>query len=72
MAAGGWWVLHQGALAVRWKRWWNLKPTQRIPALLAAGIGWGMDLVVYCWANWTLKQGQLKGIWKDTHTHDLG
>ncbi len=68
---GGWWVMHEGALSVRWKRLLGLPVGRRFSAFPAALIGWLMDLIVYVWANRTLKRGTTQGIWKDTRTERL-
>jgi glycosyltransferase involved in cell wall biosynthesis len=71
VAEGGPWVMHRGALAVRWKRWRAQQGLRRLTFFPAALVGWILDLVIYSWANRTLKKGQLKGIWKDTKTTHL-
>jgi hypothetical protein len=71
VAEGGWWVMHPGALAVRWKRWSAQRGLRRLTFFPAALAGWLLDLIVYTWANDTLKKGKLKGIWKDTKTTGL-
>lgn len=66
VAGGGPWVMHSGALSVRWKRLARMKGWRKPAFFPAALAGWLLDLVVYAWANHTLKKGRLKGIWKDT------
>jgi hypothetical protein len=72
VAEAGFWVMPPGMVAARWRRWWRLparaKPTA-FPALVAGSF---IDAVTLFWANQTLRQGKLKGIWKDTRSEKLG
>ncbi len=71
VAKGGWWVMYPGAFGVRFRRLKNLSFPQKIRKLPAALLGFLMDAVVLAAANITLKSGKLKGVWKDTKSHDL-
>lgn len=71
VADGGPWVMHPGTLTVRWKRLARVQSLRQLTLLPATLVGWLLDLVVYTWANHTLKQGKLKGIWKDTRTTQI-
>jgi len=68
---GGWWVMYPGAFFVRFRRLRNLSFLPaffKLPVAVAASL---MDIVILVAANSRLKRGQLKGIWKDTKSHNL-
>lgn len=69
---GGRWVMPRGMAGARWRRWRRLPAKSKpgaLPALLAGGL---VDAITLVWANQTLRQGKLKGIWKDTRSEKLG
>jgi len=68
---GRWWVMHPGALMVRFRRLRNLSPIQAVLKFPVACLGFGMDVLVYLAANRALKTGGVKGIWQDTRTTEI-
>ncbi|MDX6765626.1 MAG: glycosyltransferase [Candidatus Methylacidiphilales bacterium] len=69
VSSDNWWVMHEGCLTARLRRW--ARGGRRWALLPAALVGTAMDLVVHLWANDTLKNKRLKGIWKDTKSQSL-
>jgi glycosyltransferase involved in cell wall biosynthesis len=71
VSGDAWWVMHEGCLTARLRRWAGRGGGRRWVLLPAALLGTAMDLVVHVWANDTLKNRRLKGIWKDTKSQRL-